>query len=157
MWGKPMRFLRDRLVPRGWRSENKQNYATVVHPEGHHAITVAAGDAHTGIPDRTPTTRTEKGPVTREAVNGNQLHFGEIVESFRPFVHRQTWLLLHYFDEETDEIRMELALPTDMTADGFVGAWLERIILSPVALSPNPGTDVDTEEQIDVDVQRRVG
>ncbi len=44
-------------------------------------------------------------------------------------VNKQTWFLLHYWDEDADEIRVELSLPAEMTPDGFVIQWRERIIL----------------------------
>src|SRR5437762_1364435 len=50
-WGKTVRHLRDVLVPQGWEISNARNYATVIHPRSGLAIAVAAGDAHTGIPE----------------------------------------------------------------------------------------------------------
>lgn len=121
-WAKTIRFLRDQLVPRGWTIDNSRNYATVVNgPEGY-AIAVAAGDSLTGQPDKTPRTRREKGPATREAVSHNQMHFSDVNDEFgtRPADLAKTWLLLHYLDDEADEIRSELSLPAYVTDDGFV-------------------------------------
>jgi hypothetical protein len=160
-WGKLIRFLRDRLVPLGWQANNERNYATVVKPDGSIALGAAAGDAWTGKhgPNQHPSTRSAKGPVTREAVGVNvQLHFEDISSSFPPARRvsgKATWLLLFYWDESADEIRVELSLPREMNEQGFVTAWVERIILTPIPLSsrttesqqPDSGED---ETNIDV-------
>jgi hypothetical protein len=159
-WGKTMRYLRDQLVPLGWTVSNARNYATVVHPQGGLAITVAAGDANTGLSDAVPSTKHEKGPATRDAVRQNQLTFADVSESFpvptRDDLGSLTWLLLHYADEEREEIRMELSLPQDMTADGYVTTWRERILLPSVPFSPTPEEAGDEDEpEIDISVERR--
>lgn len=160
-WGKTVRSLRDSLVPQGWKASNARNYATVIHPRGTYAIAVAAGNSNTGVSDESPSTRAEKGPATRDAVHLNQLTFWDISESFpRPELvpGTQTWLLLHYADEETEEIRLELSLPAGMTSDGHVTVWQERLILSPVPFftRPSVSTEESEGEDVQVDVQRRV-
>jgi hypothetical protein len=137
VWGKTMRSLRDQLLPAGWRRDNSRNYATVIDPADAFAVAVAGGNGFTGLADRTPYTRTEKGPVTRQAVLQNQGHFADIDAEFakvspRPASEMRTWLLMYFVDEEADEIRIELSLPAFMSREGFVTAWLERIILSPM-------------------------
>jgi hypothetical protein len=67
----------------------------------------------------------------------------------------KTWLLLHYLDEDQDEIRIELSQPAYMTDDGFVCDWLERIILSPVPLTPVVDMGSSQDQAIDVPVKRR--
>ena len=135
-WGKTNRMLRDLLIPKGWSQANAQNYATTVHPSGSSAIAVASGDSYTGIPDKRPSTRTDKGPATEQAIAVNQLSFASIPGSGPEWEQRQTWLLLHYLDEESDEVRAELSLPTAISPEGRVGEWQERIILPP----PSDGT-----------------
>ena len=101
-------------------------------PSKRWAIGVAAGDERTGIPEETPSTRSEKGPATREVVSINQFSFAALSADFAKLdaaVIMQTWLLMHYRDDEADEIRIELSLPAQMTQDGFVTQWKERIIL----------------------------
>lgn len=62
IWIKTVRALRDKLVPRGWTTDDTDNYATVVSPDGSMAIAVAAGDERTGSPvGRTQQLRTAKG------------------------------------------------------------------------------------------------
>ena len=159
VWGKISRALRDRLVPAGWKPNNMRNYATVIHPDDSYAIAVAAGDWHTGMPNGTPTTRVEKGPATEEAVAANQLSFADISRDFPKAPSSvlgitQTWLLLHYVDEEAAEIRWELSLP-DRMVDGFVSAFRERILLPPVALDKPTHQSVSDTDAVDVNVIRR--
>jgi hypothetical protein len=159
-WGKTVRHLRDRLIPQGWSGSNARNYATVIHPKGSLAIAVAAGDSNTGcLEPLMPSTRAEKGPATRDAVLSNQLTFADVSEHFpRPesVPGMQTWLLLHYADEVAEEVRLELSLPADMTADGFVVRWHERIILAPIPFTPQPLPAPEEEtEEIDIKIERR--
>jgi hypothetical protein len=158
-WGKGIRSLRDRLVPGGWTADNSRNYATVVSSDGRVAIAVAAADAGTGRSDLTPTTRSTKGPATKRAVHRNQLSFADVVATFpKPQEASgadQTWLLLHYVDEEAEEIRSELSLPVHMDGNGYVDTWQERIILEPVPHIPEPLADAAAGEEIDVPVERR--
>ena len=157
VWAKATRFLRDQLVPKGWKLDNSRNYATTVNVAQNYLIAVAAGDSMTGLPDNTPRTRTEKGPATREAVSHNQSHFSDISTDFgpRPTALTKTWLLLHYLDEDQDEIRIELSQPAYMTDEGYVCDWLERIILSPVPLTPVVDMGSSQNQAIDVPVRQR--
>lgn len=160
-WGKAVRYLRDHLVPLRWAPRNPRNYAMVVHPDGHVAISVAAGDDGTGNEGLIPSTRSAKGPATRDAVSSNQLSFAEIGESFPkplPVAGLQTWLLLHFYDEEAGEIRCELSLPANVDSDGYVSQWLERIILDPVILNGASLPEAEEEQEaepVDVKVERR--
>ena len=45
-----------------------------------------------------------------------------------------TWLLLYNVADE--QVRAELSLPNGMSERGFVGSWIERIILPPIELNP---------------------
>ena len=133
LWGKTVRKLRDQLIPGGWDVDNGQNYPRTVHPSRRWAIGVAPGDERTGIPDKTPSTRSERGPATRQVVSINQSSFAALSADFAKLdaaLTRQTWLLLHYRDDDADEIRVELSLPAEMTREGFVIQWKERIILA---------------------------
>ncbi len=159
MWAKTSRALRDRLVPRGWKPSNARNYATVVSPSGTHAIAVAGGDVHTGIPLKTPSTRREKGPATRDAIEQNQLTFSDRDPTFprAPAPSpSQTWLLVHCEDRSKDEVRLELSLPSAMTAEGVVTAWRERIILRPLRFGEStPSIPDDPADDPDVEIERR--
>ena len=162
-YGKATRGLRDNLVPLGWLSRDSKNYCRVVHPTGAFAIVVAGGDAFTGRADENPTTRSNKGPLTLEAVAQNQRSFAELAsdptEWVRAGVNPQfTWFLLHYIDNAVGEIRAELSLPAAMSHDGHVSAWRERSILETIPFTPIPFVDEedqDDEGDTDINVERR--
>lgn len=161
-WGKSIRFLRDRLVPEGWEPNGASNYATVVKGDKSLAIAAASGDAFTGKhgPNMNPSTRSPKGPVTQDRISVNQqLHFEDIAASFPPakqITGLATWLLLYFWDEEHEEIRVELSLPEEMTEAGYVTRWKRRVILEAVPLSgtgtvrrSEPEEPPDTEIKIE--------
>ena len=138
LWGKTVRRIRDQLIPDGWDVSDKRNLPLTVHPSGRWAIGVASGDECTGIPDMTPATRYDRGLATRQAVSSNQLSFSTWSVDWAQEAAasaKQTWFLLHYRDDGADEIRVELALPAEMTPSGFVTQWKERIILGGVGNS----------------------
>lgn len=166
-WGKIVRGLRDRLVPAKWKPNDANNYATVISPSGLDAIAVAAGDSGTGRAEAEVATRTTKGPVTRAKAGQNQLSLFEMVaEQFpspRPLPNAgpRTWLLLHYVDEEAEQIRVELSLPIGIDENGRVTGWHQRIILTPIPHLPAPFAETappaaETDGEIDIDIRRRV-
>lgn len=168
MWAEIVRALRERLIPQGWARNDARNYSTVVDPASTFAIAVASGDAFTGIEDKTPSTRREKGPATQAAVEQNQLTFEDIDPSF-PRVLRvptatttpsgmRTWLLLHYVDARAEEVRSELSLPDFISAEGFVTSWRERIMLPPTPFTSPVIADAPADgptTPIEVPVERR--
>ena len=165
IWGKGIGYLRDRTKPRGWRADRCMNYETAVHPSNSHAVTIAAGDSATGLTDAgPPRTKRPKGPATVLAVkqNNTQLQLGHGTDVFGRIGRdtddekRLTWLLLHYFDPKSSEIRLELSCPLAMTG-AFITTWRERIILPPVAFGADLQIAFDDEEDepIDIDVQRK--
>lgn len=160
-WAKGTRSLRELLLPQGWFREDRENLPTVVHPKRAFAIAVARGNSYTGREDTPPpTTFTPKGPATERAVRRNQVGFTAQDDPAFGLPNDDdgldTWLLLHYFDPEREEIRLELSLPAEISA-GYVKAWHQRLTLSPVSFS----TDVDLSEEdeatdeIDISISRR--
>ena len=155
-WARTVSGLRDTLVPRGWKADSARNYPTVVSPDGSVALAVAAGDYNTGLSGGRPATRSPKGPATKDAVALNQMSFAEIERSFVDItiVPRSTWLLLHYHDTVTGEVRFELSLPGGFDQDDVVTSWYERIILAPFSTSYQPPEETESMP-IDVSVVRR--
>ena len=169
-WGKTQRRLRDLLMPSGWEPDNAFNYATVVHPMRSHGITTPGGDVNTGLPNKTPSTKSEKGPVTKSVVGVNrQMSFAEykpeLADQLPPVPKasaKETWMLIQYRDEDAELIRSELSLPTGISESGWVYSWRERIILNPISLSgQQPITNVGPDsgsggsDLIDVAVKRK--
>ncbi len=101
------------------------------------------------------------------ARNNRQLSLGEGNDLFagtgEPVVEvedakRVTWLLLHCYDREAGEIRLELSCPSEMS-EKQITEWRERIIVDPVPFNGDiDAVIVDVDEQdltIDIDVARR--
>lgn len=158
-WGEAVRSLRESLIPLGWRRYDECNLPFVLNEAGTLAITVATGDEYTGLGDKTPSTKSSKGPYTESAITNNALKntlFGDIRRVTEP---RETWILLFHRDEHTSEIRAELSLPSNMNDEGQIDEWLERIVLGPI---PFGGASVrisseppQTTPNIEIDVRRR--
>lgn len=171
-WGKTLRHLRDGLRPAGWVADRSGNFETVRNSEGTIAIASARGDENTGT-DRMPSTATDKGPRTKKAVSVNraQLSFDPKVigaASKVALLHKDvvTWFLLHHYDEEAQEIRIELAVPVEFAISSGIGEdervvathFESRLPLEPIMLETpevEGEAEEEAEEEVDVPVSRR--
>ena len=162
-WGKGMGHLRDLTKPRGWTADSTSNYETTVHPSNTHGVAIAAGTAETGRADGlAPRTKTPKGPATSRAVARNaQLSLAQGTDAFRGTGEpvedkdRKTWILLHYYDKDAEEIRLELSLPLEMSGKQIT-AWSERLIIPPLVFTSEIEIeDIEAEVPIEIDVSRR--
>jgi hypothetical protein len=166
-WGRGLGHLRDLTAPRGWRADRVDNYETAAHPSNSHCVAICSGSPDTGRLKGMPRTRNPKGKMTRRMVERNrQLSLGHgngvSAGTGEPVVvgaeDRETWLLMHYYDRENEEIRLELSSPSEMTGKQITD-WRERIIIEPVSFSGEidaPIEDLDEQElQIEIDVTRR--
>jgi hypothetical protein len=166
-WGRTNRFLREELIPLGWRYDNPRLLPRTIHPSGDFAIVATTGDELTGLADAQPATKYPKGFATIQAVAVNEqlaLDFGDL-DLGRDDGQAVgagdllTWFLLFHVDE--DGFRVELSLP-DGTFEGRITSWAERIILpvfprddDRLAAAPMmPGGD-DQDGEIVVEVSRR--
>jgi hypothetical protein len=153
-WARTNRYLREELVPAGWRFDNPRNLPRTIHPGGEFAIVATTGDDLTGLTELLPATKYAKGGATAAAVELN----GQLVLDFGDFDfgrHRsslQTWLLLFRVDDEG--FRVELSLPNAIT-DGRITGWAERIILPSFPRDDDRLADLLSEEEIFVPVSRR--
>ncbi len=156
-WGDTVKFLRDQLKLKGWKSKNVLNYPIVLNPERSLAISVLSADAYTGRENRTPTNRRPKGSVTQDLVQHNQV-FVQPKFTFEDEADElsdvTTWLLLYYWDRREQEVRMEVSLPRGMDGEGYINSWYPRIILNPIPWTAPalPGDDEDTGP-INIDVE----
>jgi hypothetical protein len=129
-WARTTRFLREELIPRGWRFDNRHNLPRTIHPGGEFAIVASTGDELTGLLHALPATKYLKGEATVRAVEINEqlaLDFGDFDLSGGDDAGEiLTWLLMYHASE--DEFRVELSLP-DAIVDGRITSWAERIIL----------------------------
>lgn len=163
-YGRTVRFLREELVPQGWHYDSPRNFCRTISPDREFAIVSTSGDAATGHPELTPTTKYPKGYATAQAVDTNgQLRFDfddlVIEEPLSGDNHLATWFLLYQIDG--DVIRAEISLPSAMDG-GSISEWEERIILPDISLNAEPGAerpgdDDDDDDQSDyiVEINRR--
>lgn len=157
IWGKGTGALRDLQKPRGWMPKRTENLELTVSPDKRVALIVAAGTSGVGRRDLRPRTRTPKGPATGRVIQQNeQLRFAGDPAFEEDEGKWQTWLLLHYYDKNTGEIRIELSCPAEMMGKQ-VTAWRERILLKPVEFATELDLDIEDEpdDDIDVDITRR--
>jgi len=165
-WGRGLGHLRDLTAPRGWRADRIDNYETAAHSANSHCVAISSGSPDTGRVKGMPRTRNRKGKMTRRMVERNrQLPLGHGTDVFagtREAViddeDRETWLLLHYYDRENEEIRLELSCPSEMTGKQITD-WRERILIDPVVFNGEIDADIEDidapELAIDIDVARR--
>lgn len=131
-------------------------------------IIVNSGNKNTGIKDKEPKPKNQKGSGYNILMSDNLDLFTSYdnlldanaitEESADP---NQTWLLLFYIDEKKEEIRFELLLPTKIE-NRVISGYKKRIIFAPIDISNKPKfTSVKSEESstvgIDFDVPRKSG
>jgi hypothetical protein len=136
-WGKTNELLRARLVERGWSHDNPKGLPRTICPAGDFAIVATTGDAVTGYPGGSPSTKYAKGIQTVRAIGRN---FHQLAFDFSDLYAGQdswaadddlaTWMLLYHVT--SDQVRAELSLATGIDRRGHVSEWIERIILPTV-------------------------
>jgi hypothetical protein len=162
LWAESVRRLREDLIPDGWHRDNSYGFPTIVSPDWAIAIAVARGDENTGNPDPNacPSTQHKRGSVMRRAVDVNgMLPYDHLPPSQAPSESGDgtvaTWVLLHY--RKGEQLLYELSHPIAINSSGFVEAWSERIILTPITLDPTRMPVLEDEPvNPDVNIRRRV-
>src|SRR5207249_7454043 len=110
---------RQQLGRKGWVCDDDDNYPTIVNATRTIAIAFSPGDANTGT-DRVPQTP-PRGKATERVIDVNQALLADHIglapdDSSFPrdarYERPQTWVLLHYEDERSGELRLELSLPS---------------------------------------------
>jgi hypothetical protein len=140
-FGKTTRFVREELLPSGWKYSNFGNFCRTIHPSGTFSIVVSSGDEGTGVwvPGQNPSTKYPKGETTARAVETNMQFALDLGEDFSlpqlPEVSEITWYLLYRVT--LDELFLELSLPTAIDV-GIISDWKERIILGSVPRQDDP-------------------
>ena len=172
-WAVPLRYLGDVYVPKGFTRERHQGFETLRSPDETFEIAVVAGSSGTGQRDKWLYTRTDCGPITGQAVEGNraQIRFDSNVIPFGPRESRPdatpdrlVWFLVHCFDESKNELRAELSLPVEFKRSkkrgvehGTVTRFDPRLILPAISLATTADIldEDDGDDEIDIPIQRR--
>lgn len=134
-WAETVRALRDLLMP-AWDRKNENNLSLVTNEDKTVEILVATGDANTGLKDRHPRTKAAKGPKTKGRVDANRRYMDYLWPEMAEIGTRvgpATWIYLIRCDMKAHEFRSELSRPIDMSDDGYIDDWAERIILTPTS------------------------
>lgn len=135
--------IRDLLVPKGWEPETINNLELTINRDRKIAIMIASGDKLTGVlGNGDPRTRNDKGNQTAKRVdfNSRQISFsGDDWELPNRIEDERliTWILLHYVDKISNEMRMEVSLPIYMDELNHVSQWRERLILPSIPFGSN--------------------
>lgn len=171
-WSDTRATLARSLSLHGWKFEDDDGLALIVHPSGTHAISVQIGDEETGLKRHGygPKLKHPKGSAMRDVVDGNdtqQSLFGNDVSPPKtirvPIGDCKIWFLLRHRAERVDgggDVRIELSLPRSVSDSGMVTDWLTRIIVGPVETTPAPqapSVPSIPDAPIDVLVTRKLG
>jgi hypothetical protein len=163
-YGKPLRFVRERLLPEGWSKGGMPNLESVIHPSRAFQITTSSANWATGDIDLMPATKYLKGRRTAEVIKDNgqmAMDLAGMTKEVKP--EMRTFFWLYYLDEGKEEIRHELAIPTHMTIKpkakrGRIDEFASRIILDAISLD---SADIDEErgeefsDDLDIQIERR--
>lgn len=153
MTAETIAALRDLLVPEGWVKLDEGQYELTLNPSGTMAIAVASGDENVALVERTPSNKSPKGRHTIAAVESNRQAdmFADLLPAKvkTADVPRDTWVLLH--NVAKDGIYAELSRPTEISDDGIIDMWSERILLGKIELDGDP-VQVAAPDQPDIDI-----
>jgi hypothetical protein len=154
MTAETIAALRDLLVPEGWAKLDEGQYELTINPTGTMAIAVASGDENVARVERTPSNKSPKGRHTIAAVASNRQAdmFAYLLPAegkLAADVSRDTWVLLHRVTK--NGIYAELSRPTEISDDGMIDKWSERILLGKIELDGDP-IQVTAPDQPDIDI-----
>ncbi|MYM96480.1 hypothetical protein [Duganella vulcania] len=153
MTAETIAALRDLLVPEGWQKLDEGQYELTRNPSGTMAIAVASGDDNVAQVERTPSNKSPKGRHTIAAVESNRQAdmFADLlpVKEVDTETPRDTWVLLHRVTKSG--IHSELSRPTEISDDGMIALWSERILLGKIELDGDP-VQINPPDQPDIDI-----
>ena len=163
---KPMRFLRERLLPQGWTKGGPPlGLESVIDPTRSFQIVTSSATSATGIEGQMPSTKNLKGRWTAEAIEDRgQLALDLVGLTLEAKVELKTYFWIYFVDSSADEMRHELSLPTHMAIGpnakkGRIDEFGSRIILNAVPLDADTTLDQDGghefSEDLDIQIPRR--
>lgn len=163
---KPMRFLRERLLPQGWTKGGPPlGLESVIDPTRSFQIVTSSATSATGIEGQMPSTKNPKGRWTAEAIEDRgQLALDLVALTQEAKTELKTFFWIYFVDSGADEMRHEVSLPTHMAIGanakkGRIDEFSSRIILNAVPLDRDTALDQDGEhefsEDLDIQIPRR--
>jgi len=168
-WNYAVKELRLKALEHGWGTPFESNGIEGIKSSLRKiTIIVNSGNKNTGIKDKEPKPKNQKGSGYNILMSDNLDLFTSCDDLFdanaiteESAYPNQTWLLLFHIDEKKEEIRFELLLPTKIE-NRIISGYKKRIILSPIDISNKPKfisvkSEEDTTVGIDFDVPRKSG
>jgi hypothetical protein len=159
IWGKPLRYLGDKLAPKGWRRDGAPRLESIISPDGSIRILSAAGDFATGLRGSMPSTAGPKGRLTLDAIADNGQMTMEIPgDPVKLSPTAITYYFLHHLDSAKEQIRSELSVPTHMKITprgkrGLIDGFKDRIYLEPIDFNVETDLeDTDHEDEFSADL-----
>lgn len=136
--------IRELLAEKGWKSDSFRNLPYTVSQDESVKITLATGNATTGIKEGLGPQLKEKGR-TPSFLNGQMTLFNP--DDYAVDQPQGTlWYLVFHVDRKLQEIRMELSMPVFDNTNQVKG-WVHRIIMDPVPLQ-NTRTTLPFNEEV---------
>jgi hypothetical protein len=163
---KPMRFLREKLLPEGWtKGGPPYGLEAIISPGRTFQIVTSSATSATGMEGQMPATKYPKGRRTADAiVDHGQLAFDVVSLTNSPLAEMKSYFWLYFVDEDGDEIRHELSVPTHIAIKaggkrGKIDQFGSRIILDAISLNSDEIPEEEAEdafsEDLDIQVPRR--
>jgi len=135
-WYRTVEVMHAQLMPLrfGWKRSDPQNLPYFTQPELNLGLITSSGDAFTGVPWGTPSTKNPKGSAFAKRVdeNGQDVLFGKAVGEGGEIDVKYLWILL--FHERDGMVHLELSRPRSM-AGKQIDSWHDRIIFPPFDLA----------------------
>jgi hypothetical protein len=157
MWSDTTAALRAACIDdsNDWKVDRTNNFETIVHTRQRLALAVVGGDEFTGWRGhKDPRVRRKRGPITTLRIRDNRYLGMEPLFAISMPVDLerrravQTWFFLIRATDEA--LWLELSRPIGLDVAGYVSAWDERIILSPLPITggvtPIPDDDDDEDD-----------
>lgn len=168
-WNYAVKELRLEALEHSWGTPFESNgIEGIKSPLRKITIIVNSGNKDTGIKDKQPKPKNQKGSGYNILMSDNLDLFTSYDDLFDANAitgesadPNQTWLLLFYIDEKKKEIRFELLLPTEIE-NRIISGYKKRIILAPIDISNKPKfasikSEEDSTVGVDFDVPRKSG
>lgn len=135
-WYRTVETLHEQLMllQRDWRRSDPQNLPYFSQSDLNLGLITSSGDAFTGVPWGTPSTKNPKGSAFAKRVdeNGREDLFGEVHEADGEIDVKYLWILL--FNERDGMVHLELSRPRSMSGKQ-IDSWHDRIIFPPFDLA----------------------
>lgn len=134
--GHTLRHERRLFVEEGWVQDDRNNFASVISPDGRMAIAVETGDRMTATtaPGKHPTTNSRKGPQTMQMIRDNQAILqGNLFTGYAtpaaPLNPNAPLLWFHLIHIVRGNVVSEVSLPSMADHRNKIVGWKCRIIL----------------------------